>query len=303
MSTFLRYSLTLDYKIEHTGSLNVPNAIHKNRIEDGRREETIIVPIQSDVIPALDKECLEYIKEQFEIPYKRNAANFERLTVPGSMVFNSTLEIVQWQDLNDNQQMKYLEGGYELYYQRAQEAVAKAISVFERKRQLDSGAPDPLLVSQTPAPDTAQKDAEQPPAVDAEQTAPPKPAQTPGASRQAASNRTKCGRPSQEEIDNICFAIIEMFLSYQNNKTLNNIKELDDAVEKINRRLSDKKCGIKIDVRRLDGDKIPGRLFRYLWRNTVGVFEWGYTQDKLERDKKMADEYINRYKRYKESLK
>lgn len=134
------------------------------------------------------------------------------------------------------------------------------------------------------------------------QQAPPKPEQPKKASSQTNGKR-KGGRPSNAENDKICFVIIEMFLSYQKDKTLNNIKWLDDAVKKINRRLSDKKCDIKIDARRLDGDKIAGRLFRYLWSVKMKIFAWGYNQDKFERDKEWAEGYIDKYKEYKDSLK
>ena len=101
----------------------------------------------------------------------------------------------------------------------------------------------------------------------------------------------KGGRPDQKTTDRICFAIIHLFLSTQKSKTINNTKTLKDAADKINRHLKEMGSNITINVRRLDGDKIPGRLLRYLLKNVTGRHFFGYNDDKYERDRNMVAEY------------
>ncbi len=117
------------------------------------------------------------------------------------------------------------------------------------------------------------------------------------------TQKKKGGRPSKETTDKICYAIIKMFISYQSSKPINDITELEDAVQKINRRLKDLKCNdVKISVRQLDVDKIPGRLFRCLWRIKTRRFEWGYNEDKFQRDIKLLNRYREKYEELNEWL-
>lgn len=115
------------------------------------------------------------------------------------------------------------------------------------------------------------------------------------AAEQTEKQRRKGGRPPQVETDKICFAIIHMFLSFQCGKTINNIKTLDDAADKINRHLEVMGSDIQIDDRRLDGYKIPGQLFRYLLTKVTKYYSFGYNEDKQERDEKMVAEYLRKY--------
>lgn len=123
---------------------------------------------------------------------------------------------------------------------------------------------------------------------------PPKPEQRKKASSQTNGKR-KGGRPSNAEYDKICFAIIKMFLSFKINQTLNSISTLNDAADKINQQLKAMKSDVRIDVRRLDGDKIPGRLFRFLWKRAMGVYAWNYDEYKWSLDCKMVATYINKF--------
>ena len=112
--------------------------------------------------------------------------------------------------------------------------------------------------------------------------------------------KKKGGRPTKKEEEIICFAIIGLFDSPKKNQIINSIKTLGDVVKKINRRL--KESEIEIDERRLDGDKIPGRLFRYLWYHHTKIFAWGYREQNIERDKGLIQEYQKKYSKYREYL-
>ena len=114
------------------------------------------------------------------------------------------------------------------------------------------------------------------------------------------TQKKKCGRPTKKEEEKICFAIIGLFDSPKKNQIINSIKTLGNVVKKINRRLKD--SGIEIDERRLDGDKIPGRLFRYLWYYHTKIFAWGYREQNIEMDKDLIQEYLKKYSKYREYL-
>ena len=114
------------------------------------------------------------------------------------------------------------------------------------------------------------------------------------------TQKKKGGRPTKEQEERICIAIIELFDSPKKSQIINSIKTLGDAVKKINRLL--RESGIQIDERRLDGDKKPGRLFRYLWYFHTKIFRWGYREQNLEMDKDLIKEYRTKYKKYQDYL-
>ena len=142
------------------------------------------------------------------------------------------------------------------------------------------------------------------PAAPAVSYSPAVPASVPADKDSPAENKTakpktaqkRGGRPTKEQEERICFAIIELFDSPRKNQIIGNIKTLGDAVKKINRLL--RESGIIIDERHLDGSKKPGRLFRYLWYRHTGIFAWKYKEENLERDKAFIQEYLTKYAKY-----
>ena len=109
----------------------------------------------------------------------------------GRPICNSQFVILQWQDLNDDK-FKARAGSFfkdfPAAFDKVQSIIIEAKDVYKAITQLDRGEPVPPLTVQTPALDTAPKDAAQPPAVDA-------------AAEQAESNQTKKTYKQRTPID------------------------------------------------------------------------------------------------------
>lgn len=119
----------------------------------------------------VDAAFQKHLKEQFDRYFLsegfKHTGGRRRYNI-GRPICNSQFVILQWQDLNDDDKFKARAGSFFKDYPAALEEVQSIIKeakgFYNEITQLDSGAPDPLLVSQTPEPDAAPKDAAQPPA-------------------------------------------------------------------------------------------------------------------------------------------
>ena len=187
---FIRYTLQVKYQVQGRRFVKDGYIIYRPKEKDVEELTTAyILPLETP--PQCDQQgFLEYLRTQLDKLYTPDG--LLQAEQHGAIAYTenmySSIEPIEWQDLTEAERLEHLENMEAGLYDEAQTVIRRAANVFRRKQQLDSGAPDPLLVSQTPAPDTAQKDAEQPPAVaavdaDAEQTDPA--AQTPAASKQA----------------------------------------------------------------------------------------------------------------------
>ncbi len=193
---FIKYTLRVEYQVQGRRFVKDGYIIYRpNEIDVEEFTTAYILPLEAP--PQCDQQgFLEYLRTQLDKLYAPDG--LLQAEQRGAIVYTenmySSIKPIRWQDLTEAERLEHLENMEAGFYDEAQTVIKRAVNVFRRKQQLDSGAPDPLLVSQTPAQDTATKDAEQPPAVavvdaDAEQTDPA--AQTPAASKQAEKKPPK----------------------------------------------------------------------------------------------------------------
>ena len=184
---FIRYTLQVKYQVQGRRFVKDGYIIYRPKEKDVEEFTTAyILPLETP--PQCDQQgFLEYLRTQLDKLYTPDGLlqAEQRGAIAYTENMYSSIEPIEWQDLTRAERLEYLENKEAGFYDEALKVIRRAANVF---RQLDSGAPDPLLVSQTPAQDAATKNAAQPPAVavvdaDAEQT--DLAAQTPATSKQA----------------------------------------------------------------------------------------------------------------------
>ncbi len=197
---FIKYTLRFEYQVQGRYFIKDGYEIYRPNEKDVDAFTTVFIfPLEAP--PLCDQQgFLKYLRTQLDKLYKpyglSQAKELGAIAYTENMY--SRIEPIRWQDLTEAERLEHLGNLEAGLYDEAQTVIKRAVNVFRKIQELDSGAPDPLLVSQTPAPDTATKNAAQPPVVDAdaEQTDPA--AQTPGASRQAGK-KPRAGADSSEQ--------------------------------------------------------------------------------------------------------
>lgn len=137
---YIHYRFSYDRKFQHYRPVN--------KIVDEHGEHYFIVQIPPDVFLhdlICDKErgFEAYLKTQFDKSFfsRGYLDALQRLAIPGSVVTHRNLKILRWEDLSDKEQIEFLEGSFERYNDEVQAIIEKAVGVFKRKQQLDSGVP------------------------------------------------------------------------------------------------------------------------------------------------------------------
>lgn len=181
---YIKYVQYVDYQKEGRYYSEADRIIYKpHEITNERIENIYILPLGN--VPQYEKASFsDYLKTQLDKFYLSDGLlqAEERGAICFSTDITSRLELLQWQDLSEEEQMAFLECSSNNYYKEVQGTIEKVVNIFERKKQLDRGEPVQQSAIQTPAPETATKDT----------------AQTPGTDKQTKKKPSRKPRPGSD---------------------------------------------------------------------------------------------------------
>ena len=150
---FIKYTLRFEYQVQGRYFIKDGYEIYRPNEKDVDAFTTVFIfPLEAP--PLCDQQgFLEYLRTQLDKLYKpyglSQAKELGAIAYTENMY--SSIEPIRWQDLTKAERLEHLGNLEAGLYDEAQTVIRRAVNVFRKIQQYDRGAPDPLLVSQTPA--------------------------------------------------------------------------------------------------------------------------------------------------------